>query len=182
VKSKGFTLIEIMISLAILSMGLVSIYTAQGNSLRASGNAERIQTAAMLGRQIMTQKMMEIEKNMAKGTFPADKDEDAGEFEAPFDDYRWEYSVRKVEIPIGGGGGGGEPGAEGAPGGEGAAQGGDTAQGANANQAPESAQNNLAQMVSKKLADTIREINVKITWEELGEEQSIKITTHVAKL
>jgi prepilin-type N-terminal cleavage/methylation domain-containing protein len=167
--SKGFTLVEIMIAIAILSVGLLSIYTAQGNSLRASGNAERIQTAAMLARQIMTQKMIEVEKNMQKGTFPPDKEEDTGEFEAPLDQYRWEYSVRKVEIPIGGGGGGAPP----AEGGEG---------GANANQAPESAQNALAQMVSKKLSDTIREINVKVIWEELGEEQSIKVTTHVAKL
>jgi hypothetical protein len=76
-----------------------------------------------------------------------------------------------VEIPIGGGGGGG-----GAPEAEGGGQ------GADANQAPESAQNSLAQMVSKKLSDTIREINVKIIWDELGEEQSVKVTTHVAKL
>lgn len=169
--AKGFTLVEIMIAIAILSIGLVSIYTAQGNSLRASGNAERIQTAAMLARQIMTEKMLEVEKNLQKGTFPADKEEDSGEFEAPFQEYRWEYLVRKVEIPIGGGGGGDQP----QPGTEGA-------QGPNANQAPESAQSNLANMVSKKLSDTIREINVKIIWEELGEEQSIKVTTHVAKL
>jgi general secretion pathway protein I len=168
-KAKGFTLIEIMIAMAILSIGLVSIYTAQGNSLRASGNAEKIQTAAMLARQIMTEKMMGVEISLQKGVFPADQEEDSGEFEAPFDEYRWEYSVRKVEIPIGSGGGE-EQGAEGG------------AQGTEANQAPESAQNNLAQMVSKKLSDTIREINVKIIWEELGEEQSIKVTTHVANL
>jgi prepilin-type N-terminal cleavage/methylation domain-containing protein len=166
--SKGFTLIEIMIALAILSVGLVSIYTAQGNSLRASGNAERMETAALLARQIMTQKLLDVEKKMQKGVFPADKEEDTGEFDAPFDEYRWEYSARKVEIPIGGGGG------------QQAAEGG--GQGAEANQAPESAQNSLAQMVKKKLSDTIREINVRIIWEELGEEQSIRVTTHVAKL
>lgn len=175
-KTKGFTLVEIMIALAILSAGLLSIYVAQGNSLRASGNAERIQVAAMLARQIMTEKLLEVEKGLVKGSFPEDKEQDSGEFDPPFDQYRWEYSVRKVEIPIGGGGGGGGAAGEG----EGAAEGG--GQGQEANQAPESAQNSVAQMVSKKLADTIREINVKIVWEELGEEQSIRVTTHVAKL
>lgn len=169
VKNNGFTLVEIMIAIAILSIGLLSIYTAQGNSLRASGTAERIQTAAMLARQIMTEKMIEVDKKLKKGAFPDDKEEETGEFEAPFEDYRWEYSVRKVEIPIGTGGGGGGDAAE-------------VGEGEAANQAPESAQNSLAQMVKKKLSDTVREINVRIIWEELGEEQSIKVTTHVAKL
>ena len=169
--SKGFTLVEIMIALAILAVGLLSLYTAQGNSLRASGNAERIQVGALLAKQKMTEKMLEIDKGLAKGSFPDDKTEETGEFEAPYQDYRWEYTVRAVEIPIGGGQEG-----EGSGGGEGPPQGTD------ANQAPASAQANVAQIVSKKIAESVREINIRVIWEELGEEQSVKVTTHVSKL
>ncbi|MDX1386829.1 MAG: prepilin-type N-terminal cleavage/methylation domain-containing protein [bacterium] len=169
---KGFTLVEIMIALAILAVGLLALYTAQGNSLRASGNAERIQVASMLAREKMTERMMEINKDMAKGSFPDDKTEETGEFDPPFEDYRWEYNVRKVEIPIAGGEGGE---------GEGA-QGGEGSQGNQANQAPASAQKNMAQIVSKKIAESVREISIRILWEELGEEQSVKVTTHVSRL
>jgi general secretion pathway protein I len=169
---RGFTLVEIMIALAILAVGLLALYTAQGNSLRASGNAERIQVASMLAREKMTEKMIEINKDLEKGSFPDDKTEETGEFESPFEDYHWEYTVRKVEIPIAGGEGGG---------GEGS-QTGEGTQGGEANQAPAAAQRNMAQIVSKKIAESIREINIRIIWEELGEEQSIKVTSHVSKL
>ncbi len=169
----GFTLVEIMIALAILAVGLVSLYTAQGNSLRASGSAERMQVASMLAREKMTEKMMEIEEGLAKGAFPDDKVEETGDFEGPFEDYRWEYTVRKVEIPIAGGEG---EGAE--AGGEGDGEN----SGSESNQAPASAQANVAKIVSKKIAESVREINVRIIWEDLGEEQSIKVTSHVSQL
>lgn len=169
--AQGFTLVEIMISIAILAVGLVSLYTAQGNSLRASGTAERTELAAMLAREKMTEKMMEIEEGMEKGAFPEDKVEETGEFERPFEDYRWEYTVRKVEIPIAGGESGeGEGGGEADP------------RGSENNQAPASAQANVAKIVSKKIAESVREINIRVIWEELGEEQSIKVTSHVSQL
>lgn len=178
--ASGFTLVEIMIALAILSIGLLSLYTAQGNSLRASGRAEDIQTASLLARQLMAQKMLEIEQGMSKGQLPEDKEVETGEFDPPFDRYRWEYSVRQVTIPLSGGTvDGTEPGGNTA---ENQAQQGSPQPGKGAEMAPESAQRSIAQIVTKKIKEAVREINVKVIWEDLGEEQSIKVTTHVAKL
>lgn len=171
-KQSGFTLIEIMIAISILAVSIVSLYTAQGNSLRASGRAESIQSASLLARQIMTQKLLEIRKDMEKGSFPDDSKNDTGQFEAPYDKYRWEFTVRKVEIPLAKG-----PQQQ-AP----APQPGEAKSGSDANQAPADAQQNLAQMVTKKISESIREINTKVVWEELGEEQSITVTTHISKL
>lgn len=162
-----------MIALAILAVGLVSLYTAQGNSLRASATAERMQVGAMLAREKMTEKMMEIEQGLVKGAFPEDKEEETGTFDPPFDDYRWEYTVRKVEIPIAGAGdsqGEGEGGAGGDP------------RASENNQAPASAQANVAKVVSKKIAESVREINVRVIWGEFEDEESIKVTSHVSKL
>ncbi|MCE9624221.1 MAG: prepilin-type N-terminal cleavage/methylation domain-containing protein [Deltaproteobacteria bacterium] len=175
--SPGFTLIEIMISLSILSIALLSIYAAQGNSLRASGRAENIQTASMLARQKMTEKMIELQKDMDKGKFPDDQINDQGEFEPPFDRFRWEFAVRKVEIPV----------VEnpsdttGQATGEGPATSTGKEPGA-ANQAPEAAQANLAKMVTKKISESVREITTKIIWQEMEEDQNIVITTHISKL
>ena len=49
-------------------------------------------------------------------------------------------------------------------------------------QAPESAQRSLAQMVTKKISESVREISTKVLWEELGEEQSLMLTTHVSRV
>lgn len=173
----GFTLVEIMIALAILAIGLLSLYTAQGNSLRASGQAERMQVAAMLARQVMTEKVLQIEKDMEKGSFPEDKEEETGEFDAPFEEYRWEYAVRKVEIPISGDLGG-------LGGGEDASSSENTEEpqrGTADNQAPESATRSVAQIVSKKISEAVRELKVKVFWGE-EEDQFVMVTTHVSQL
>lgn len=170
--SSGFTLIEIMIAISILAMSITALYSAQGNSLRASGRAEKIQAASLLARQIMTQKLIEINKDMEKGSFPDESKNENGAFEVPFDDYRWEFTVRKVEIPLAGG-----------PQEQAATKPGEVpSSGDAANQAPADAQANLAQMVTKKISESIREINAKVIWEELGEEQFIVVTTHISKL
>ncbi|MFO1462566.1 MAG: prepilin-type N-terminal cleavage/methylation domain-containing protein [bacterium] len=176
-RDRGFTLIEIMIALSILSISLLSIYAAQGNSLRASGRAENIQTASMLARQKMTEKMIELQKDLDKGKFPDEQINDQGSFDPPFDRFRWEFAVRKVEIPVIQ-----APGQEG-----GAATGGGPATSTGkepgaANQAPEAAQENLAKIVTKKISESVREITTKVIWEELEEEQNLVVTTHIAKL
>jgi prepilin-type N-terminal cleavage/methylation domain-containing protein len=173
---RGFTLLEIMVALAILSFGLLSLIGAQGNSLRASGRAENIQTASLLGRQIMNEKLIEFQKNLLKGSFPDEKEEN-GAFDPPLDRFRWEFKVRKVEIPVIGESGGAVEAAPGA--GEGGGTPG-TAEGTV--QAPESAQRSLAQMVTKKISESVREISAKVLWDELGEEQSLTLTTHVSRV
>jgi prepilin-type N-terminal cleavage/methylation domain-containing protein len=180
---QGFTLIEIMISLSILAITLVSIYVAQGNSLRASGRAENIQTASILARQKMTEKMLELQKDLDKGKFPDEGTEEQGTFEPPLDRYRWEFAVKKVEIKVAEAPaeeGAAAPGTPPAPG-----AGPTTSTGVEAgeaNQAPEAAMRNMAQMVTKKINESVREISTKVIWEELGEEQSLVVTTHIAKL
>jgi len=178
--ASGFTLIEIMISLSILAITLVSIYVAQGNSLRASGRAENIQIASGLARQKMTEKMMELQKDLDKGKFPDEGTEDQGTFDPPLDGYRWEFAVKKVDIKVADAPSEAAGGAAPAPGSGPTTSTGDEA--GEANQAPEAAMRNVAQQVTKKINESVREISTKVIWEELGEEQSLVVTTHIAKL
>jgi hypothetical protein len=37
-------------------------------------------------------------------------------------------------------------------------------------------------MVTKKISESVREISAKVLWDELGEEQSLTLTTHVSRV
>lgn len=99
IKDRGFTLLEILIALAILAITLVALYVAQGNSLLISAESEFLTTASFLAEQQMTEWKIELEEDMSKNQFPDDKQE-MGDFEEPHAAYHWERTLRKVEIPL----------------------------------------------------------------------------------
>lgn len=52
-KSKGFTLLEVIISLAIISTALVALLSLQGRSILMMESAEKIEGARLLSERIM---------------------------------------------------------------------------------------------------------------------------------
>src|SRR5262249_2587833 len=148
--ASGFTLLEVMIAICILALSVVSLTISQTNSIRASGRAENIQTASTLARQKMTEKKIELQKDIDKESFQDEKANDQGDFEKPFDNYRWEFRVRKVEIPLVdvGGENGGAPPPRVEPG---------QLQPAATNQVPEGSRRSMAQTVMKKISESVRE-------------------------
>jgi general secretion pathway protein I len=177
--SRGFTLLEIMISLAILSISLLALYNAIGNSLRASGMAEDMDQAMQLARQKMAEVTISLEADIARGAFPDEKEEQ-GEFDKPFERYKWSYVFRKVELPAvnptnllqGQGeeaGGGSTP----------------SPSGTQTTAGIEQQAGNLAQVVSKKISESIRELRLTVTWgegEKEEDQEKVVLTTHLAKL
>lgn len=101
-KQYGFSLLEVMIALAILSISLVSFYVSHGQSVVKSGLAEDIQLATMLAHNKIAEYTLELEHQMATGSFP-DESEETGEFEEPYGRYKWKIEIRKIEIPVSGG-------------------------------------------------------------------------------
>lgn len=96
--SKGFTLLEILVATAIMAFALVTIMTAQGNTLLASRRAEMLTTAVLLAKQQMVEVELELEKGMRQGEFPDEKTEE-GKFESPYDGFRWKAEVQRVSLP-----------------------------------------------------------------------------------
>src|SRR4029434_8634259 len=94
----GFTLLDIMIALAILSISLLSLYNSIGNSLKASGFAEDMHRAMLLARQRMSEIRITLDEEMARGAFPDEKEEE-GTFDKPNERFKWSYTLRKVEVP-----------------------------------------------------------------------------------
>lgn len=156
-EAKGFTLLEILIAVGILATAMMVFVTAQGNAFLASERGEQLNQAVFLARQKMTELEIEIEEGLAKNKFPDDDTEKAGTFDEPFDDYRWKYSVQKVEIPLGG-----------------------AAEGENAMVAT------YAKNVMDEISKSVRQLEVTIFWGDKEkpeeEQQQMSLTTHVVKL
>jgi prepilin-type N-terminal cleavage/methylation domain-containing protein len=152
----GFTLLEVMVAIAILAVSLLAIYSLQSTSLMGSARAQKIAVCTQLARLKMDQILIDIEAGIAKGEFPEEK-EDAGTFEdEKYPDYGWRLTVKKVEIP--------------AP---------PTPEGVSAD-----VMTQVFTMVSEQLSQATREVKLTIVWKgpDDEEEEGITLTTHVVKM
>ena len=147
----GFTLLEVMISIAVLSISLLALMNSSGNTLITSGRAERISIATMLARSKMSDIEIELEKQKIKGEFPDEKEEE-GKFDEPYDDFSWKMEIRRVDLP--------------------APVTGDKG----------SLQEMIGRTLTKEISASVRELKLIVKWDELGEEQTVDVVTHIVKL
>ncbi len=149
--NKGFTLLEIMVAVAILAVSLTAILRFHGDTLMTSARAEKMTIAAMLAQRRMAEVEIQIDKDLKKGEFPEEKSEE-DKFDEPYEDYKWRLTIKRVNLP--------SPvqGEEGSP------------------------QHMIGKQLTDQIAKMVREVKLEIIWEELGEEQSIDVVTHVVNL
>jgi len=185
---RGFSLLEVMISLAILVASLAILLETMTSAAIATQEAERIVTATQLAQEKMTEVQLLIEREgitQRDQTEAGDFDEfgDAEldlEFGASLEDYHYEWSVAQVDIGLAGdiatmaedfGGAGLTPATEGASGLE--------------DQAPDLATLGISNdMITDMLGRYIREVRVRVYWgedadeaEKLGNE--VILTSHL---
>jgi general secretion pathway protein I len=188
----GFTLLEVMISLAILALALATIAGINANSFESSNYARHITVATLLARS----KMLDVEELLRKDGFGDDNKEYDGDFsEEGYSTMKWNATCRKVEVDVGqliGGLFGGEVDAENLPDAVqsflGASKG---ESGADPSELGAMEGNDLSQLlgggmmeamfkqVGDTLANSIREITLEITWGKKGEEDSLKFVQYV---
>lgn len=152
-RAGGFSLIEILMALGILSIALTGVLTlfasAQGNSRKA----EALTMATMLARKKMAEVALDMDKRIVEGRFPQDAEHEEGAFEVPYDQYKWSIDVRKVELPL--------PPIQ-----------------------DEKAQllQVFMEMISKQIAEAVREIKLTVTWMVRNKEQTIAVATHIVNI
>lgn len=100
-RQEGFTLLECMMALLLISTTLVILVESQSWAVRSQSRAERINTATMLTGEVMTL----LELRMAKEGFGELEIHEQGDFNDErfggfFDDFRWEYEVESVEVNL----------------------------------------------------------------------------------
>ncbi len=89
---RGFTLLEVMIALAIISVALVTLLSLGTSSIRVHGRLQHTTQATLLAQQ----KMAEVEVGAEQGTLQPNDDEDF--FATPFADYRWHIAYTDTPL------------------------------------------------------------------------------------
>ena len=155
--ARGFTLLETMIAMAIMMVAFASILMVESSSLNTTLKAKQVNVVSMLARN----KMIETELDMEGKTFEEVKSEESGQFEEPFQDYKWAKKVKEIKFPALPTGGGGKKDEEG---------GGDA----------------MSEMITKLVTNffskAIREVSVTITWKKGKGEQSFTVSTYWVNL
>jgi general secretion pathway protein I len=87
----GFTLLEVMIAMAILAIALVAVYQSQSQSISMAGNSHFLTTASLLAQGRMTEIDAADPREVAAGN---------GDFGDAFPDYQWQVEIGDTEIEL----------------------------------------------------------------------------------
>jgi type II secretion system protein I len=150
----GFTLLEVLIALAIMTVVLTSIFLIQQSSIEATIRAQQMNTVAMLAKNLM----IDTELAFQEKAFTDLKDEERGQFPAPHQDYSWERKIKEVKFPnlgLSAGSGDGED-----------------------SNAENPQAEMLAKLVSNFLSKSLREVSVTISWRKGSGTQSYAVATY----
>lgn len=187
--SDGFTLLEVMIALAILSIALVALGDINGTAVQMHQYASRSTVATFLART----KMQEIEDELQKDGFSDFDDSKDGNFdEAGWSEYRWVAKILKPDIQvdasqlmsmIGGATGldlgpsGGKGSSAPAAGSSGKSSGVLAAAGPFAGMVQAQLTNLL-----EELKHSVREVKLTVRWKDGSREQKMEVATHLVIL
>lgn len=86
---KGFTLLEVMVAMAILAIALVAVFQSQSQSISMAGNARFLTTASLLAQSKMAE-MEAVEMRSIKS--------ETGDFGRDFPGYEWRVTVKDMDI------------------------------------------------------------------------------------
>ena len=93
--SQGFTLLEVMIAVAILALVIVSLLGLKNKSMQDVIKAERITTATLLAKRMMNGALIKTPLALAEdeGVFSEDL------YGEVYKDYRWKKTVSETQFP-----------------------------------------------------------------------------------
>jgi general secretion pathway protein I len=194
----GFTLLEVVVAMAILSLALMAIFDLNSTAVSMHSYTKKLTVASLLARG----KMVDLEQKLVDEGFPMDDDEESGDFsDEGWPTFKWRARILAPDtanlspeqvigalfnIPMGGGGegGGGLGGlmsmfAGGGGGADPLAGGGGAAAGLAA-MGPMAglAQGQFTQMV-QQIGQSVREVHLTVYWKDGNQVESFDLVTHI---
>lgn len=147
--NSGFTLLEVMIAIAIMAVGFASILMVETASIRAMERTIEMNTVAMLAKN----QMVEAELEFQERTFGEVKEEDHGTFKAPHDKYSWTREIKEIKFP-------------------------EFRMSAGSQSTVAAAAELIGKLITKFLSNALREVTVTISWQKGPGTKSFAITTY----
>jgi general secretion pathway protein I len=158
---KGFTLLEVMIAVAIIGVGIGAILIAENNSLDTTFRAKRMTTVAMLAKN----SLIEAERELEGKTFDESKKEASGTFDAPNADYQWERKIVEITFPN-------------IMEGSGAATDGADASKSGPAEPIDANTEKVVKLATQFLSKSTREIQITIKWKDKGQDQKFSVSQY----
>jgi general secretion pathway protein I len=171
---RGFSLLEVMVAIAIMALSLVVIVRITSMNVRAAAHSRMITAATFLARS----KLAAVEDDIITLGFTDSDQEDGGDFgDEGYPKFRWESLIERVELPT-----------------DIASKAQETAgektmeaqTGPSANPMAAMAgmmggfMSSLIEPVRIGLQESVRRVTVKVKWEEIGrDEQSFEVVTYM---
>jgi general secretion pathway protein I len=92
-QQNGFTLLEVMIALAIISIALISLLSLATSSINVNARLQKITQATLLAQE----KMTDVEAKIRNSNTESPDEE--GEFNEPFVEFRWRTVFEETPFP-----------------------------------------------------------------------------------
>lgn len=176
-RASGFTLLEVMVAVALLSLGIVVLLQVQARSIQLAQQARNLSVATGLARA----KLYDCEQDLRKKGFSIGDYHEEGRFEEKgFENFYWECHAYKPELPV--------PDATDvasgltSAGGSGDAMGGSASALAGAGDAAGIGAGMIAPVFSQMaqvVGEAIRELVVLVRWQEGEGWEQLQVTTHL---
>ncbi len=180
--SSGFTLLEVMVSLAILSVSLVAILNLHSGGVRVHNYSKHLTVATLLARS----KMIDVEEHLLDEGLPEMNERMEGSFEEEgYPGYWWTVEIVQPQLGLdataiegllgqafGFLGGGGEDGGGSMLGGIEALAGGGI----------EGMIQGQVQVLLDTLEESVREVRLTVGWSDVTGPSDFSVVTHVVRL
>lgn len=166
-RARAFSLLEVMIAMAIMGLSLVYLFEAQARSLKLAAKGRSLNIATQLARK----KLIDCKYDLLKKGFAIGDYASEGTFEEEgYKDYKWECHGLRFNMP--------PPSPEAISKAMKAQSGGPPQPGAGM----DFGANMLApffSLISTTLGDSIRELVLIVRWQEQSINEDLKVVTHV---